>query len=70
MVDKAKSGEVTKSSKEKDKMHQSKARPEVSGLISERLRSFYDGVSKQPIPDRFIELLQQLESASPPKKEN
>jgi Anti-sigma factor NepR len=69
MVDK-KNVKVKKLKEKSDKMNQSLARPEVSELIGQRLRKFYDGVSQQPVPDRFIDLLKQLEAATPPKKEN
>lgn len=68
MVDKSKIGKVTKSSEKKVKMQQSLAKPEVSDLIAARLRSFYDDVSKQPVPDRFIELLNKLQASQPPEK--
>jgi Anti-sigma factor NepR len=44
------------------------AKPEVSDLIAQRLRKFYDNVAEQPVPDRFLDLLSQLDAASPPKK--
>jgi hypothetical protein len=70
MVDKTKIGKAKKLKEKSDKMNQSLARPEVSELIGQRLRKFYDGISQQPVPDRFIDLLKQLEDATPPKKEN
>jgi Anti-sigma factor NepR len=69
MVEKAKDGGTTQLSKKKNQMHQTLARPEVSDLIGERLRTFYDEVAKQPVPDRFVELLKQLEAANPPEEE-
>ncbi len=68
MVDKKNNGSAPKLSKKKDSMHQSLAKPDVSDLIGERLRSFYDDVAKQPVPDRFLDLLSQLQAASPPEK--
>ena len=68
MVDKTKNGSAPKLSKKKDSMQQSVAKPEVSDLIGERLRSFYDDVAKQPVPDRFLNLLNQLQAASSPEK--
>jgi hypothetical protein len=68
MVDKTKQTKATKLVTQKDKMRQSLAKPEVSDLIGERLRSFYDAVSQQPVPDRFLDLLKQLEAAPPPKE--
>ena len=69
MVDK-KNGKTKTLKVKSDSMNQSLARPEVSDLIGQRLRKFYDGVSQQPVPDRFVALLEQLEKAIPPKKEN
>ena len=34
----------------------------VQRAIGNRLRAYYDGVAKEPIPDRFIELLKQLDA--------
>ena len=36
---------------------------DVQAYIGRQLRAVYDDVAKQPIPDRFIELMKQLESA-------
>ncbi len=68
MVDKTKNGSAPQSRKKKHSIQQSLAKPEVSDLIGERLRSFYDDVAKQPVPDRFLDLLNQLQAASPPEK--
>jgi Anti-sigma factor NepR len=70
MVDKKKIGKAKKLKEKSDKMNQSLTRPEVSELIGQRLRKFYEGTSQQPVPDRFIELLKQLEDATSPKKES
>jgi Anti-sigma factor NepR len=67
MVNK-KNGKAKKLKVQSDKMNQSLARPEVSELIGQRLRKFYDGIAQQPVPDRFIDLLKQLEAATPSKK--
>jgi hypothetical protein len=37
-------------------------KPPVFDMIGRRLRDYYDDVAKQPVPDRFVELLKQLES--------
>ena len=37
------------------------ANKEAHALIGRHLRSIYDDVLNQPIPDRFIDLLQKLE---------
>jgi hypothetical protein len=57
-----------KTEKKTEKMNQTPAQPEIHDLIGQRLRSFYDEVAKQPVPDRFVELLNQLEAKSSPKK--
>jgi Anti-sigma factor NepR len=44
------------------------AKPAVSDLIALRLRKYYDAVAAQPVPDRFLDLLSQLEAASAQKK--
>lgn len=68
MVDKAKKDGAPQAGKKKVNMKHSLAKPEVSDLIGERLRSFYDDVAKQPVPDRFLDLLNQLQAASSPEK--
>ncbi len=70
MVDKNKDGDASKLNNKKVEKHQSLARPEVSDLIGERLRSFYDDVAKQPVPDRFIELLNQLQASNPTEEKS
>ncbi len=44
-------------------------KPPVYDIIGRRLRDYYDEVSHQPVPDRFLELLNRLES-KPSKKES
>lgn len=39
--------------------------PLVQSHIGRRLRSIFDEVASQPVPDRFLELLDQLESGGP-----
>lgn len=46
------------------------SKPEVSDLIGQRLRNYYNIVAEQPVPDRFLDLLNQLEAATSPKKPN
>ena len=69
MIEKAKNGKTAQLSEKKNQMHPTLARPEVSDLIGERLRNFYEEVAKQPVPDRFVDLLKQLEAAGSPEKE-
>ena len=47
-------------------------KPEMAEQIGQHLRSVYDEVLAQPVPDRFLELLRQLESkpGARPKKES
>jgi Anti-sigma factor NepR len=42
--------------------------PPAPDLIGKRLRGYYDEIANQPVPDRFLRLLDQLESAARPKK--
>ncbi len=36
---------------------------DVHAYIGRQLRAVYDDVAKQPVPDRFLELMKQLETA-------
>lgn len=70
MVDTPKTGKFTKSEKKKKAIaERSMGSPEISDLIGQRLRNFYDDASKQPIPDRFLDLLKKLEQSTPPEEE-
>lgn len=70
MVDTPKTGKLIKSKKRKKAiMQRSISSPEISDLIGQRLRSFYDDASKLPIPDRFLDLLKKLEASTPPEEE-
>ena len=51
-----------------ERMIKTSAKPQVSDLIGQRLRNFYDEVASEPIPDRFMDLLNQLDAASAVKK--
>ena len=57
-----------KTEKKTENMNHTPAQPEIHDLIGQRLRSFYDEVAKQPVPDRFVDLLNQLEAKSSLKK--
>jgi hypothetical protein len=37
---------------------------DLQSLIGRQLRAVYDDIAKQPVPDRFIELMQQLDTKS------
>ncbi len=52
-----------KSKVEKLKALRSASKPEITDLIGRRLRQFYEETAKQPVPDRFLDLLKQLEIA-------
>ena len=57
-----------KTVKKTENMNHAPAQPEIHDLIGQRLRNFYDEVAKQPVPDRFMDLLNQLEAKSSLKK--
>ena len=40
----------------------------VHDMIGRKLREFYDDVTQQPVPDRFLGLLDELEAASRKKR--
>ena len=42
-------------------------KPPVFDMIGRRLRDYYDEVSRQPVPDRFVDLLNQLEAKTAKK---
>ena len=42
---------------------------DIQAHIGRQLRSIYDAVVQQPVPDRFLELLDKLDEASGGKKE-
>ena len=44
------------------------SKPEVTDLIGQRLRKYYDEVTDQPVPNRFLDLLDKLDMASSFKK--
>ena len=45
-------------------------KPPVYDIIGKRLRDYYDEVAKQEVPDRFMELLKQLDAKKLPEKEH
>ena len=40
-------------------------KPEISDQIGRQLRSVYNDVLAQPVPDRFLDLLKDLDTLSP-----
>ena len=57
-----------KTEKKTENMVHPPTQPEIYDLIGQRLRNFYDEVAQQPVPDRFMDLLNQLEAKSSQKK--
>jgi Anti-sigma factor NepR len=51
-----------------ERMIKTSAKPQVSDLIGQRLRNYYEEVANEPIPDRFMDLLNQLDAAGSAKK--
>jgi hypothetical protein len=45
----------------------SDAKPEIVDQIGQHLGKVYNDILKQPVPDRFLDLLQSLEAGAPPK---
>ncbi len=42
-------------------------KPDVTDLIGQRLRTYYSEVAEQPVPDRFLSLLDKLDEATAKK---
>ena len=63
-----KTRKTTKSGKKAEKMNHGPTQPEIYDLIGQRLRNYFDEVAMQPVPDRFVELLNQLEAKTSLKK--
>lgn len=40
----------------------------MQDLLGDKLRAYYDEVTREPVPDRFELLLKELEARSSPKK--
>lgn len=59
---------TAKTSKKTEKMYHAPSQPEIYDLIGQRLRNYYDEVAKQPVPDRFMDLLNRLEAKTSSKK--
>ena len=43
--------------------------PEVQAQIGRKLRAVYDGIVSQPVPDRFLALLDALDGQEPTRPE-
>jgi Anti-sigma factor NepR len=50
--------------------HQPRLSPQVQAQLGQRLRVFYETLKlgEQPVPDRFIELINRLDEAQPEEK--
>ena len=46
------------------------AKPEIVDQIGQHLGKVYNDILKQPVPDRFLDLLQSLEAGEPPKHDH
>ena len=44
------------------------SRPGATDLIGQQLRKYYDEVATQPVPNRFLSLLDKLDEAASSKK--
>ena len=42
----------------------------ASDMIGKRLRAYYQGIASEPVPERFLDLLNELEAKTAPKKAN
>ena len=42
--------------------------PDIQKQIGRMLKAAYDQVAREPVPDKFLSLLQQLEAAEPRKR--
>ncbi len=60
-------GNVIPISKVSTKIPPAKLGRDIQARIGEQLRSMYNGLVEQPIPDRFVDLLKQLDK---PDSEN
>jgi hypothetical protein len=65
MIDRKSKRKGAESNEGQARMATALTKPATSDLIAERLRMFYDDVSRQPVPDRFLELLKKLEGSDP-----
>lgn len=50
------------------RVRKASARPEIAEQIGQQLTRVYKDIVDQPVPDRFLELLQALEAGTPPQK--
>ncbi len=63
--------EITNVKKDKKPVHVEEAKvldPQLDAIIGARLRSYYDNLLSEPVPDRILELLMQLDAKDKRKK--
>jgi hypothetical protein len=48
---------------EPDKSSKQGLSPSLQGHIGRQLRAMFDGVAREPVPDRFLQLLKDLEQS-------
>ncbi len=53
----------------KNDMKSSNQQSKEQALITEKLKIFYNSVQEEAIPDRFIQMLEQLEKAEQAEKQ-
>jgi DNA-binding protein Fis len=64
----AKPGEQVKVTPKTVKPVKDSASVPMQDLLGEKLRAYYDQVAREPVPDRFEQLLKELEARSIEKK--
>ncbi len=62
-------GKTRRIHRREEESGQKQEKPKVYGMIGQRLRDYFDGVARQPIPDRFEELLKKLEDNGKPEQD-
>ena len=50
-------------SERKVKLMKSSSKPDVTDLIGQQLQKYYGEMADQPVPDRFLDLLDKLDEA-------
>jgi hypothetical protein len=68
MVEDEKKQRNFKSAEKKVRPMKTSSKPDVTDLIGQQLRKYYDEVADQPVPDRFLNLLNKLDEAASSKK--
>ena len=68
MVEDDKKHGKVKAAEKKVRPMKTSSKPEVTDLIGQQLRKYYDAVADQPVPERFLHLLDKLDEATSYKK--